>query len=404
MSGTKIESLTKQQEEQLSIYRDKWLSIGLSTDPANRLKAEKGIEKAYAIVGLNKPKVVWCLSPLSSGLTRYCVIEILKVGNSVRDYVRDSVGASVRDYVRASVGASVGASVRDSVWDSVRDYVGDSVGDYVRASVGASVWDSVGDSVRDYVMDSVGDYVRASVGASVWASVGASVRASVWDSVRDYVMDSVGSSVKDSVRASVMDSVYGQHEAHWLGFYDYFNNVLRLEVQTEKLAGLWIVAQNAGWFIPHKNICWISERHNVCKLSNGVIHCSDGPAVAYPDGFSIYALNGVRVPKAIVETPAESLDAKIILKEKNAEIRREIVRKIGVEKVCKDLNAKLINKQGDYELLGLDIGDGRVRPYLKMLNPSIGTYHIEGVHPDCNTVEKALNWRNNTTEKPVILT
>jgi hypothetical protein len=39
-----------------------------------------------------------------------------------------------------------------------------------------------------------------------------------------------------------------------------------------------------------------------------------------------------------------------------------------------------------------------------MLNPSIGTYHIEGVPPDCDTVEKAITWRNQTSEKPVILT
>ena len=57
------------------------------------------------------------------------------------------------------------------LWDSVRASVGDSVG----ASVGASVWDSVRASVGD------------SVGASVWDSVRASVGASFWDSVRAYL-------------------------------------------------------------------------------------------------------------------------------------------------------------------------------------------------------------------------
>ncbi len=37
---------------------------------------------------------------------------------------------------------------------------------------------------------------------------------------------------------------------------------------------------------------------------------------------------------------------------------------------------------------------------------SIGTFHIEGVHPDCTTVKKALAWRNNLDEyvKPDQLT
>jgi hypothetical protein len=216
----------------------------------------------------------------------------------------------------------------------------------------------------------------------------------------------VWDSVWDSVRDSVRNSGYGQHDANWLGFYDYFKNELKLKKQTEKLNGLWIVAQNAGWFLPNEKICWISERHNVCKLNNrGVIHCESGPTIAYPDGFEIYGLNGVRVSKEIVMTPAEKLDTKILLKENNVEVRREIVRKIGIDKVCKDLGAKCIDKQDDYELLVLDIGDNRRRPYLKMKNPSLlGVYHLEGVHPDCDTVEKALNFRNGTEEKPLILT
>ena len=174
--------------------------------------------------------------------------------------------------------------------------------------------------------------------------------------------------------------------------------------KTEKLKGLWMIAEHANWFLPHENICWISERHNICRLNNnGVRHCDGGPAIQYPDGFSIWALNGVRVSQEIAETPAMKLDPGLVVKERNAEIRREIVRKMGVERVCLKLNAKCIDTVGDYELLELDLQDGRISPYLKMRNPSIGTYHIEGVPPGIDSVEKALNWRNGTTEKPEVL-
>jgi len=139
-------------------------------------------------------------------------------------------------------------------------------------------------------------------------------------------------------------------------------------------------------------------------LENGVIHCDGGPAVSYPDGFSVWALHGVRVSREIAETPAVLLDPQIVFKESNAEIRREIVRKIGIQRVVEESSVKLLDKSGNYELLGLDFEDKRVRPYLKMLNPSLGTWHIEGIHPDCNTVEKALNWRNGTDIRPEILT
>ncbi len=136
-----ITELTQEQKARFPEFIDKWLKIGLCTEPADRGNAEQGIKLAYKIVGKKEPKIVWCTSPLANGLTRCAVQKGYKKikGDSVRASVGDSVWASVGDSVRASVGDSVGDSVRASV----------------RASVGASVW--------------------ASVRASVWASVGASV-------------------------------------------------------------------------------------------------------------------------------------------------------------------------------------------------------------------------------------
>jgi hypothetical protein len=167
-------------------------------------------------------------------------------------------------------------------------------------------------------------------------------------------------------------------------------------------------ARFGGFRVMHEKFCIVSdfpEIYKTIKVNNRhILHCINGPAQRWRDGFEFYYLNGVKVSKEIVMTPAEKLDSTLILKEINTEVRREIVRKIGIERVCDKLNAKCIDKNGNYELLMLDLGDKRTRPYLKMLNPSIGIYHIEGVHPDCDTVEKALNWRNQTEESPILLT
>jgi hypothetical protein len=92
------------------------------------------------------------------------------------------------------------------------------------------------------------------------------------------------------------------------------------------------------------------------------------------------------------------------LKERNVQVRREIVRKIGIERVCEALEAECLDRQGNYELLLLDLQDGRTRPFLKMKNPSIGVYHIEGVAPECRTVAEALAWRNQSDVPPTVLT
>ena len=141
------------------------------------------------------------------------------------------------------------------------------------------------------------------------------------------------------------------------------------------------------------------------RLNGEQLHSDRGPAVCWPDGGQqYYFLNDVHVPKEIVETPARELDPRLMLREQNAQVRREIVRKIGIERICQALEAQSLDRQGDYELLLLDLQDGRTRPYLKMKNPSVGVYHIEGVAPECRTVAEALAWRNQSDLPPTVLT
>ena len=186
----------------------------------------------------------------------------------------------------------------------------------------------------------------------------------------------------------------------YCSFYDY----LISEVQKIDNMQGWEIFKKVHEYVHYmfifKDIVFLSQKPKTLKFKGNVLHCENGPSVEYSDGYSIYNLNGVSVPKDLVMTAWDKLDSNIILKETNVEIRREIVRKIGIEKVCKDLGATILDKIGNYELLNLNLGD-RSRPYLKMLNPSIGIYHIEGVPPDCDTVEKALNSRKPQAMKSI---
>jgi hypothetical protein len=155
------------------------------------------------------------------------------------------------------------------------------------------------------------------------------------------------------------------------------------------------------WFLPYENICILSNHPVEIHRNNNGLHCDTGAALKYADGYSLWSLNGVKVTEEIVKTPWNKLDARIILKEQNAEIKRELVRKIGIEKVCKDLNAIVIDKKDNYELLNLDLGDKNFRPYLKMKNPSLNLYCVEGVPIDCKTVDDALFSRRPTEMKKI---
>jgi hypothetical protein len=176
-----------------------------------------------------------------------------------------------------------------------------------------------------------------------------------------------------------------EFEEDWFPFVDAYE------------AGLWL------FWITETEVIALSRP--IVQLKGEQLHSERGPAVRWPDGEEQYfVLNDAHVPREIVETPASKLDPQLILRERNAEVRRELVRKIGIDRVCRELQAECLDRRGNYELLLLDLQDGRLRPFLKMKNPSIGVYHIEGVAPECRTVAEALAWRNQTDLPPSVLT
>lgn len=204
-----------------------------------------------------------------------------------------------------------------------------------------------------------------------------------------------------------IDYLGNGYDSGWTAWCDYFQRIGIIEKGEYDFDKWRDFILKSGVFATclYENVAFVCIKP--CKVnrnSNGDLHSETQMAIYWRDGYGEYYLNGVSVEENIVLTPSNELDSKLILTEKNAEVRREIVRKIGVEKLCKDLGANVVDMKDNYELLDLNLGDNRIRPYLKMINPSIGTYHIEGVHPDCRTVDQALEFRNGRSGQPVILT
>ena len=251
------------------------------------------------------------------------------------------------------------------------------------------------------ILASVRDSVRASVRASVLASVRDSVSASVSDSVRDSVSDSVLDSVRDSVRDSVSASVsawyyrdFGQYAAWWLSFYDFMATVLA--VDNSPLKGNEMLCSEAGFSLLFWELALVSEKPTaIHRNEQGRLHKDGGPALVHSDGFGVWALNGLRMKPEYIETPAERLAPETVLAETNVDIRRELLRKVGIERMLAKLPHRSLHKRGNYEVLSIrlseEVTDAR---YLRMENPSVKCFHLEGIEPGLKTVEEALAWRN----------
>ena len=215
--------------------------------------------------------------------------------------------------------------------------------------------------------------------APVWEAAGAKVREAVWA----------------KVRASVGEAVYGQHDAGWLSYYAYFREVCGLTEQTAPLEGLFGLARTAGWALPHANICWIAERHNVLRRDErGRLHCPDGPALTYPDGWSIWAWHGVRVPERII---LGAYTAREALGETNAERKRVMVEKMGTERFFRESGATVVHSDTDgrcnrRRLLEIPLAEarhGRIRA-VEVVCPTTGRQYLLGVPATVQTCREAV--------------
>ena len=127
----------------------------------------------------------------------------------------------------------------------------------------------------------------------------------------------------------------------------------------------------------------------------------------YPDGWQIHALNGVRVSKAQAEIPGSEIDPSEVLAEPNVEVRRELIRKVGIAQMMSVLKHAVLDTRGEYTLLDVHLSDEIPHArFLKMLNPSVpNTWHIEGVEPSCKSVQGAINWRADSKDwSPEVVT
>ncbi len=98
-------------------------------------------------------------------------------------------------------------------------------------------------------------------------------------------------------------------------------------------------------------------------------------------------------------TPAGEMRPESVLKERNVDRRRELLRKIGVERMVQ--YGKVIEENNGYKLIDMSkvFAGINYAPHLLMKNPSLdNTWHLEGVGPECRSIQGAINWRAGNRE------
>ena len=212
--------------------------------------------------------------------------------------------------------------------------------------------------------------------------------------------DQLGGQIYGQLYGQLYKSFWGQHEAWWTAFLlwgsqigAHYTPVLR-----QRLNWWATLARTCGSWWPYARTCLVSDRPSVVHTDAQYrLHCEDGPAMAFTDGYGLWAWHGVRISQAVIETP-EALTVEQIHAERNAERRRIMIERWGWERYLDATNAALrdidTEPAGAAGLRGLyqcDDGQQSMQILVCCCASTGRTYHLE-VPPEVETCRQATNW------------
>lgn len=289
----KISKLTAKQEKELKDFRARMWRQGVSCEPWDRVTAEAAITAAYKEIGMPPPTFFWMPSPWSCAM-----------GLSILRYLTNNRTAG------AGLQAGLKAGLGDGLWAGLEDGL------------------------------------EAGLEARLEAGLRHGLRHGLEDGIRDGLADGIRAGLRDGLEAGIRDGLgkiftneyttlwWGQMDTYWLSFYR-FGTDLGCEQTSLNLRRLEImesISASCGFWYPRDKVCFVSDRFLDVKWDNARnhvglpfrLHCDDGPAVTFRDGWSLYYWHGIRIPftHRWIITDKSKITADAIMNEPNAELRR----------------------------------------------------------------------------------
>jgi len=418
-------------------YAAAWRRHQASTEPADRPRAEAAIKGLYAEAGQPKPRVLWVPSPAAGALAYHLA----------RARHRPVLGVHTRGDIGTGDNRDWNAlaepfAPRPNWLRTLRQRIGDQLPFQVATRVlNGSVFET-GPRVASALDAHLGSMVARAIEPKdlevppISARLGRQVLGAAWDRYvdlvgRDLARDLVHRAIEqaanslldlgdeDSSRARSVHGARlvrarhamqpGQFDAVWPA-YGLLLGVLDAPAWKgptgsrcrERIQRRLDLAASAGPWWALGGLAIISERP--VRLSTdprGRLHFETGPAIAWPDGTSIWAWHGVAVPSQVVIDPG-SITAGAIQREENVEVRRVMAERMGWERLVRGGAALKIHSDSTGVLWQLHLPrplSWRERPakIVEVVNSTPepdGTrrHYFIRVPPEMTTARQAVAW------------
>ncbi|NEW25707.1 DUF6745 domain-containing protein [Nocardia cyriacigeorgica] len=287
--------------------RKKWLGRMLCTEPADRRAAEAAISEIYELAGLGPPRFRWVSSPLIARATGEPGAKrgprpitspepaVVQLLSRIHSRMRVTIGMSRREYDRWACALE---PFEQNIAGPLTSSWAGTIGRIIMAAGGGP--------------SSIRNNAHCGSGSVVWS---------------DFPPNRAG-----------------EHARAW---------------------ELWAaVAAACGPWWPDEDLCVVSERPEILAAEDAGdrgrlrLHCADGPAIRYSDGWELFFWHGTQVPGWVITDPtAEAID-----RETNVEVRRCAIERLGWPAYVEEAGMELLACAPDpgnhgYELMLYELPD-----------------------------------------------
>jgi hypothetical protein len=329
-------TLTPAHRQFITGIRDQWAATVACTAPVDRAATVEAVRRLYDAHKLPQPSLtIWMDSPLGC---IYAAAVIGQPGEQLREQflnqlrrhqLRDQLGGRLWAKLAVQIRDQLGDRLGDRLRDPLRDQLEDQLSGQLEGQLSGQLWGQLREQIKGKLYGQLWDQLKGQAWDEFWDQFGGQLRIQVGEqfSGRDEDEDRDWDEDEDEAQdgAEGLYSVFPWNDAHALAF-DSCALPIAGRPADPHLVALSSVVTETGWLIPVPGAVIAGARPAVLhRDARGDLHNPAGMALAYPDGWGLYAWHGRRVPGWVIGAP--SIEA--ITAEENVEVRRCAIESLG---------------------------------------------------------------------------
>ncbi len=423
MSPTKITALTPAQEALIPLTLEKWMRIFLSTQPLEREKARAAAIAAYKAMGKKEPAIRFFSSPIAARraifeqqpprqtVQQLGLLLVMPFSSQLQKQLQPQLEPELWQQLQGQMSQQALQRMLQMqsllMWQSQEAFSQQQleVLGLFREELLRQLWEQQQQQLREQLLQAPGGHLFVQMGESLWQTLGEPL----WEQLANqpFVQWSVQQlqqqpllQALDLLGFASFGLLIPGLEASAIAGIDFCISVLNCEHDPQQWTVLSSLLEECGFILPFEKTCIICDRPTKLLLdSEHRFHAEGESAIEFADGYTLYYYHGVTLPERYGTVHPHQWQARWLLAERNAELRRVLIQGIGYGRLCQELQATELDSWQEYTLLRIDSDVDVESIYLlKMTCPSTGFIHAMRVPPTMRSAREAIRWVNWDTD------